>query len=198
MLRRTGPSAPSAPAAAGARSSDGDRRRSGELAGLGSGDVTELLSGELAARAGVGKDTLRFYERRGLLPEPRRGSNDYRRYPASAVRRVRMIRVAVAVGFSIEELAEILRTRDAGGVPCRDVRRLAGETIEVLRRDVERLIALRTDLEDVVADWDRRLAAAENGRRAGLLEALLDRADRRGGARGGRGAGVGSPIPRKS
>ena len=182
---------------AGLASRDGEPS-SGELAGLSSGELAELSSGELAARAGVTKDTLRFYERRGLLGRPRRGSNGYRRYPAAALRRVRMIRVAVSAGFSIEELGRILRTRDAGGAPCRDVRRLAGEKVASLGRDLARLRALRADLEEVVADWDRRLAEAGDGRRAGLLEALLDRADRRAAGRHGTLPGRPSSGPRSS
>lgn len=149
---------------------------SGEPAGLSSGELAGLSSGELAARAGVSKDTLRFYERRGLLARPRRSSNGYRRYPASSLPRVRLIRVAVSVGFSIDELARILRIRDGGGAPCREVRRLAGEKVETLRRDIERLTALCAGLEEVVADWDVRLRKADGGRRAGLLEALVERA----------------------
>jgi DNA-binding transcriptional MerR regulator len=148
---------------------------SGELAGLSSGELAALSSGELAARAGVTKDALRFYERRGLLARPRRSPNGYRRYPASAVSRVRLIRVAVSVGFSIDELAAILRTRDSGGKPCREVRRLAGEKVERLRREIAHLTALRAGLEEVVAEWDIRLLEA-GGKRAGLLEALADRA----------------------
>lgn len=148
---------------------------SGELAALSSGELAALSSGELAARAGVTKDALRFYERRGLLARPRRSPNGYRRYPASAVSRVRLIRVAVSVGFSIDELAAILRTRDSGGKPCREVRRLAGEKVERLRREIAHLTALRAGLEEVVAEWDIRLLEA-GGKRAGLLEALADRA----------------------
>src|ERR1043166_3504641 len=92
----------------------------------------ELGSGELAALAGVSKDTLRFYERRRLLPNPRRAANGYRRYPAAALGRVRMIRAALSIGFTVNELASVLRVRDAGGTPCREVRRLAGEKLERL------------------------------------------------------------------
>jgi len=91
------------------------------------------------------------------------------------VSRVRLIRVAVSVGFSIDELAAILRTRDSGGKPCREVRRLAGEKVERLRREIAHLTALRAGLEEVVAEWDVRLVEA-GGKRAGLLEALADRA----------------------
>jgi DNA-binding transcriptional MerR regulator len=134
-------------------------------------DRSELRSGELAAKAGVSKDTLRFYERRRLLPRPRRADNGYRRYPASALGRVRMIRAALAIGFTIEELTSILAVREAGGAPCRQVRRLAGEKLDRLGGEIEALTRFRASLEGVLADWDGRLKVAR-GRRAGLLEAL--------------------------
>jgi DNA-binding transcriptional MerR regulator len=146
------------------------------LADIPPGELAGLRSGELAARAGISKDTLRFYERRGLLPAPRRSSNGYRCYPASALSRVRLIRVAMGAGFSVAELCFVLRTRDGGGAPCRDVRRMAGEKLEAIGREIERLARIRTDLEGVIAEWDRRLDAAGPGRRAGLLEALVERA----------------------
>ncbi|MGH9442680.1 MAG: heavy metal-responsive transcriptional regulator [Thermoanaerobaculia bacterium] len=134
-----------------------------------------LRAGELAALAGLSKDALRFYERRGLLPVPRRGPNGYRRYPPDALGRVLLIRVALSIGFSVSELASIVRVRDSGGAPCRQVRSLAAEKLEHLRREIEALSSLRADLEAVLADWDRRLAVTGNGRRAGLLEALVAR-----------------------
>ena len=134
-------------------------------------DRSELLSGELAARAGVSKDTLRFYERRRLLPRPRRESNGYRRYPATSLGRVRMIRAALSIGFTVDELSSILAVREAGGAPCRRVRKLAGEKLERLGAELEALTRFHADLERVLADWDGRLKAAR-GRRAGLLEAL--------------------------
>jgi len=134
-----------------------------------------MRSGELAERAGVSKDTLRFYERRCLLPVPRRLANGYRLYPPEALARVLLIRVAFSIGFSVSELAEILRVRDSGGTPCRDVRRLAGEKLDRLAREITVLSSLRSDLENVIVDWDRRLAKTLSGRRAGLLEALVVR-----------------------
>lgn len=145
----------------------------------------ELSSGQLARAAGASKDILRFYERRGLLAKPRRSSNGYRRYPASALARVRLIRVAIAIGFSVDELSSILRVRDAGGAPCRVVRRLAGEKLETLGERIREMAMLRRDLERVISEWDRMLDAAGPGKRAGLLEALVAL---RGGAAGSGGA----------
>ena len=88
-------------------------------------DERPLRSGTLASLAGVSTDTLRYYERRGLLPRPPRDRNGYRRYPASAVARVRVIQRALDAGFTVADLARVLKERDAGGAPCRDVFRIA-------------------------------------------------------------------------
>ena len=74
----------------------------------------ELRSGEVARRAGVSADTLRHYEQRGLLGKPRRLANGYRAYPPEALDRVLLIQRALAVGFTLDELAELLRARDGG------------------------------------------------------------------------------------
>jgi DNA-binding transcriptional MerR regulator len=82
-------------------------------------------SGELARLAGVSSDTLRHYERKGVLPLARRLNNGYRKYPADSIHRVRLIRRALAVGFTLDDLAQFLRARDRGLAPCREVRALA-------------------------------------------------------------------------
>jgi DNA-binding transcriptional MerR regulator len=86
-------------------------------------------SGELARLAGVSSDTLRHYERKGVLPLARRLNNGYRKYPADSIDRVRLIRRALAVGFTLDELAQFLRARDRGLAPCREVRALATEKL---------------------------------------------------------------------
>src|ERR1019366_1214948 len=74
-----------------------------------------LRSGELADLLGISPDILRHYERMKLLPVPRRSPGNYRLYPRETAHRVRLIRNALAVGFSLPELAKILKVRDAGG-----------------------------------------------------------------------------------
>ena len=86
-------------------------------------------SGELARLTGVSSDTLRHYERKGVLPLARRLNNGYRKYPADSIDRVRLIRRALAVGFTLDELAQFLRARDRGLAPCREVRALATEKL---------------------------------------------------------------------
>ena len=81
-----------------------------------------LRSGELASLSGISADTLRHYEPMKLLATPRRSSGNYRLYPSEALDRVRLIQRALAVGFSLSELSEILAVRDGGGSPCRKVK----------------------------------------------------------------------------
>jgi MerR family Zn(II)-responsive transcriptional regulator of zntA len=126
----------------------------------------------LARLAGVSTDTLRHYERVGVLASPRRSRAGYRLYPPEALARVRLIRRALAVGFSLAELARILRTRDHGGAPCCEVRELAAAKLVQLEAQVVEMAALRDHLRDLLAQWDERLRSTPAGAQALLLEAL--------------------------
>ena len=145
-----------------------------------------LASGEAARQAGVSSDTLRVYERRGLLPAPARDANGYRRYSPAAVERVRMIQAALDAGFTLAELARILRQRDEGGAPCREVFAIASARLEDLTARIAALAALRNRLARTIADWERTLAGTPRGARARLLEglAVLPGGDHRGHRRG--------------
>ena len=144
-------------------------------------DMTEWLrSGELARLCGVSTDTLRHYERVGVLAKPPRTSAGYRRYPSAALERVRLVRRAMAVGFSLEELARVLRIRDNGGAPCRQVWQLAASKLEEVERRIEELATLRDQLKTLLREWDGRLARTPPGHRAGLLEALIVSLDESG------------------
>ena len=74
-------------------------------------DQSGLTIGELADAADVGRETVRFYERRGLLPQPPRTDSGYRNYPPESVERLRFIRRAQGLGFTLEEIAELLALR---------------------------------------------------------------------------------------
>ena len=136
------------------------------------GGKGSLSSGELADLAGVSRDTLRHYERKGVLPRPLRGYNGYRQYPPEALQRVRLVRRALSVGFTLDELARVLKVRDAGGAPCHEVRRLAAQKLIAVQDQLRELTALRNDLRKTLRDWEGRLAIQGNGRRAHLLESL--------------------------
>ena len=136
-------------------------------------EETEFLgSGELAKLAGISADTLRHYERVGVLARPRRGANNYRLYPRSALDRVRVVRHALSVGFSLAELAKVFRVRDQGGAPCRQVKALLEEKLGSLEGEIENLKTLRTELRTLLSDWHKRLEETPPGRAARLLETL--------------------------
>ena len=127
---------------------------------------------ELAASAGISTDTLRYYERRGVLPKPARTSGGYRRYPPGAVARVAMIRRALAIGFSLTDLSRVLRERESGGAPCRQVRAIVSKRLERIDAELEALSALKRDLTSLIAGWDATLAVTPIHAQARLLETL--------------------------
>lgn len=131
-----------------------------------------LSSGELADLAGVSRDTLRHYERKGVLPRPLRGYNGYRQYPPEALQRVQLVRRALSVGFTLDELARVLKVRDAGGAPCEEVKRLAAQKLVNVQDQLRELTQLQDDLQKILTDWDARLARRGKGNRANLLESL--------------------------
>ena len=131
-----------------------------------------LSSGELADLAGVSRDTLRHYERKGVLPRPSRGHNGYRRYPPEALKRVQVVRRALSVGFTLDELARVLKVRDAGGAPCDQVRNIAAQKLADVQKQLRELTQLRDDLQQTLRDWDVRLTQRAKGKRANLLESL--------------------------
>lgn len=131
-----------------------------------------LSSGELADLAGVSRDTLRHYERKGVLPRPLRSHNSYRQYPPEALQRVQLVRRALSVGFTLDELAKVLKVRDAGGAPCEEVRKLAAQKLINVQDQLRELTELRDELQETLSDWDARLALQGRGKRASLLESL--------------------------
>lgn len=131
-----------------------------------------MQSGELARLAGLSSDTLRHYERLGLLPKPPRTSGGYRDYPSHTLERVRLIRRAVSVGFSLPELTSILKVRDQGGVPCHRVRAIAESKLTQVKEKIRELVVMRKQLEQILEKWDAKLARAREGEQARLLETL--------------------------
>jgi len=131
-----------------------------------------LRSGELARAAGVSTDTLRHYERLGILKYPPRTPGGYRVYPREALDRVFLVRNALACGFTLPELARILAVRDSGGAPCRQVAELARLKVLQLDTQIAQLTQLRDSLKLTVKDWDGRLEKMPASVRANLLESL--------------------------
>ncbi|MEV0403819.1 MerR family transcriptional regulator [Actinoallomurus sp. NPDC050550] len=114
-------------------------------------DAVGMRSGQLAAAAGVNPQTLRYYERRGLLPEPRRTAGGHRLYPPQAVTLLHVIKAAQRLGFTLEEVAELLQARGH--------RRHAAGLSERARAKLAEVEARIADLT-VIADTLRTALAA--------------------------------------
>lgn len=106
--------------------------------------------GELAVSAGLPSQTIRFYEREGLLPPPSRTANGYRVYDGAALDRLGFIRAGQAAGLSLAEIRSILDLRDDGQVPCAHVTSLLAARLDELRTRQRELAELATDLEHLV------------------------------------------------
>jgi len=129
-----------------------------------------MRSGQLARMTQLSTDTLRHYERVGLLPRPPRTSSNYRDYPFSSPRRVRLIQRALDLGFSLAEPKTILAVRDQGGAPCQRVRGVMKAKIDDLRQRRKHLTFLLSQLARIARVWDRRLKLAKQGQPVLLLE----------------------------
>lgn len=113
----------------------------------------ELLTvGKLAARAGVRADTIRYYERAGLLPVPRRTDGDHRRYGAGDVDRLLFIRGAQRLGLRLAEIRELLQVRDTGTCPCGPAESLLRSHVAEIDAELERLAVLRAELTGMLAE----------------------------------------------
>lgn len=111
----------------------------------------KLRTGEVAARAGVNVQTLRYYERRGLLPDPRRLASGYRAYPPDAVRTVRFIKRAQSFGFSLAEVEALLGLARDGQDGCPQARELADARIADMDRRIAEMQAMRDSLRQIAA-----------------------------------------------
>ena len=110
-----------------------------------------LTVGQLAARAGVRTDTIRYYERAGLLPVPRRTCGDHRRYGPGDVDRLLFIRGAHRLGLRLAEIRELLAVRDTGTCPCGPAETLLRQHVAEIDQEMKRLAALRAELTGMLA-----------------------------------------------
>lgn len=113
-------------------------------------NIQHLTIGKAAAEAGVGVETIRFYERRGLIQQPSKGEG-YRVYPAEMVARIRFIRHAQQIGFSLREVKELLSFRADPAADCVDVRRQAAKKIEEVDQKIADLQRVRAALNTVIS-----------------------------------------------
>jgi Hg(II)-responsive transcriptional regulator len=105
---------------------------------------------ETASQAGVNVQTIRYYERRGLLPSPRRRPSGYRDFQADTVRRIRFIKRAQDLGFSLDEIAELLQLRAARPRNRTRIRAIAERRVQQIEQKIADLEAMRTVLRELV------------------------------------------------
>lgn len=107
--------------------------------------------GEAAKAARVPTQTIRFYERKRLLPQPRRGPNGYREYDASILTRLAFIRSGQTAGLTLVEIASILDLRREGAVPCAHVQTLLSRKLHDVQARQRELAVLEAELEELIS-----------------------------------------------
>jgi DNA-binding transcriptional MerR regulator len=113
--------------------------------------VTELLTvGRLASLAGVRPDTIRYYERAGLLPAPRRTGGDHRRYAATDIDRLLFIRGAQRLGLRLAEIRELQAVRDTGVCACEPAEEMLRRHVAEINTEIARLARLRTQIQGML------------------------------------------------
>lgn len=114
-----------------------------------------MRTSEVAEKAQVNAQTLRYYERRGLLPEPHRTPSGYRSYTADAVRLVRFVKRAQALGFTLDDIEDLLHLAGGGPASCEAAKAMARTRIDDLERRIEELVGMRDALARLVDTCDR-------------------------------------------
>lgn len=111
-----------------------------------------LTRGELAKAGGVNRETIRYYERNGLLSVPARSEGGYCLFPSSAVTRIHFIKRAQAVGFSLDEISALLSLQYMDDATCGDVRVVAEERLADIERKIAMLMAMKDTLLTLLSD----------------------------------------------
>lgn len=127
-----------------------------------------MTSGELAKKAGVNTETLRYYERKGLIAEPPRTASGYRQYSEDTVVRIRFIKRCQDLGFSLREITELLALRVDPDTTCDDVRDRATDKLKDTQQKIRELQRIRRALETMIATCEERESMGE----CPILEAL--------------------------
>jgi DNA-binding transcriptional MerR regulator len=139
-------------------------------------DDGSLKVGTVAKAAGVGVQTLHYYERLGLLPKPVRSAANYRLYSAEAIRRVQFIKKAQALGLTLEETKQILDLKEHGRAPCRKVVELGEKHFAEINARLGQLRAYRRALGQALGQWLKENTTTRKcaGEFCDLIERLPD------------------------
>jgi DNA-binding transcriptional MerR regulator len=127
-----------------------------------------LKIGEVSKRSGIGVEALRFYEKSGLLERPSRTFSGYRVYGEDVLERLAFIRQAQALGFSLDEIRQIVDDARRGASPCDEVREIVRRRMEELDERLRELHRYRKELKATLDEWDK--VGRAPGHVCGLIE----------------------------
>jgi len=130
--------------------------------------MESLTTGKLARRAGVNIETVRYYERQGLIPKPPRRESGYRLYPPDMVKRIQFIKHAQELGFSLKEISELLSLKLDPETPCHEVRKRAEAKITDIEEKIKTLQKMKKALSRLTKACSGRGPVSE----CPILEAL--------------------------
>jgi DNA-binding transcriptional MerR regulator len=128
----------------------------------------QLKIGEVSRLSGIGVEALRFYEKSGLLDRPGRTYGGYRLYDESVLERLAFIKQAQVLGFTLDEIKQLISHKSAGENPCAEVREIVRTRLTELNERIEQLIQYRDELTAALAEWDE--AGEREGHVCGLIE----------------------------
>ncbi len=133
-----------------------------------------MTIGQLAKQSNVHVETVRYYERRGLIPKPPRTVSNFRMYSSENLRRVKFIKEAQGLGFSLKEIKNLLALRAAPRAKCADVRNYASQKISDIQERIRSLQRMRGSLEKLLRECSGDLPATE----CPILESLESKSQR--------------------
>lgn len=129
-----------------------------------------LTIGQVAKQTGVTVETIRFYERQGLIGEPQRTASGYRQYSPSVIKRVRFIQRAKDVGFTLKDIQELLSLQTVPGVSCSDIRERAFKKVHDIEQKINDLQRMKNALSQLATQCTEERSLSE----CPILDALED------------------------
>ncbi|NJN01013.1 MAG: heavy metal-responsive transcriptional regulator [Leptolyngbyaceae cyanobacterium SL_1_1] len=133
--------------------------------------AARLKIGAVSKQTGIAVGALRYYESLGLL-HSERGDNGYRYYPLAAVQQVQFIKKAQSLGFSLEDVGEVLNVHQRGDLPCEFVQSLLQEKIHQLEAQIQEMAAFKSELEQYRDRWAANRPRPQPGDICPLIERL--------------------------
>ena len=128
----------------------------------------QLKIGEVSRLSGIGVEALRFYEKSGLLDRPGRTYSGYRLFSEEVLERLAFIKQAQVLGFTLNEIKQLIAHKQAGESPCAEVREIVRGRLTELNEKIEQLIHYRDDLTAALTEWDE--VGEAKGHVCGLIE----------------------------